>query len=91
MNMLNLEEVLDGLARASRVQWCGQDSTRQNDDLLRKALNLEVTGRTGCGQTKMTWKRQVEQNIEQIGLKKEDATDSRKWRKVVNRLSRNMR
>ena len=37
----------------------------------------------------MTWKRQVEEHIDQIGLKKEDALDRTKWRDCVYKLSKN--
>ena len=47
--------------------------------------------RTERGRPNMTWKRQVEEHIDRIGLKKEDAIDRVKWRNVVYELSRNMR
>ena len=39
----------------------------------------------------MTWKKQVEEHIDQIGLKKEDGINRTKWRDGVHKLSRNMR
>ena len=36
----------------------------------------------------MTWKRQVEEHINQIGLKRKDAIDRVKWRDGVYELSR---
>ena len=38
-----------------------------------------------------SWKRQVEEHTNQIGLKKEDAIDKTKWRDAVYKLSRDMR
>ena len=60
--LLGLKDTLDGLARASGVQWYGH--------VLRRALNFEVAGRRGRGRPNMTWKRQVEEHIHQIGLKR---------------------
>ena len=38
----------------------------------------------------MMWKRKVEEHINQIGLKRKDATDRVKWRNGVNKLSRSL-
>ena len=46
---------------------------RRNDDsVLRVALNLEVSGKRKRGRPKKTWKKQAEKETEKIGLK-EDA------------------
>ena len=45
----------------------------------------------GHGRPNMTWERQVEEHIDMIELKKEDATDRTKWRDCVYELSRNGR
>ena len=58
--------------------------------MLRRGLDLEVDGSRGRGRLKMTWRRQVEEPIEQIGLEKEDATNRTKPN-VVYELSRNLR
>ena len=36
----------------------------------------------------MTWKRQIVKQVEEVGLKKEDAVDRAKWCDAVNKLSR---
>ena len=64
---------------------------RNNGDILRRVLDFEVAGRRGHGQSNMTWKRQVEGHINQIGLKREDAMDRVKWHNGDYKLSRNMR
>ena len=46
---------------------------RDDDSVLRVALNLEVSGKRKRGRPKKTWKKQVEEETEKIGLKKEDA------------------
>ena len=61
---------------------------KDNGDVLRRALNLEVAGRRGRGRPNMTWRRQVEEHINQIGLKSEDAIDRVKWRNGVYELLR---
>ena len=44
---------------------------RDDDSVLRVALNLEVSGKRKRGRSKRTWKKQVEEEPEKIGLKKE--------------------
>ena len=90
-SLLSLKDTLDGLTRASGVQWYGDVLRRDNDDAFRRALDFEVAGRRGRGRPNMTWKRQVEERINQIGLKREDAIDRVKWRNGVYELSRSMR
>ena len=64
---------------------------RDNGDALRRALDFEVAGRRGRGWPNMTWKRQVEEHINQIELKKEGAIDIAKWYDGVYEISRNIR
>ena len=61
-----------------------------NGDVLR-ALDFEVAGRRGRGRPNMTWKRQVKEHNNQIGLKMEDAIERVKWCSGVNKLSNSTR
>ena len=45
MSLLGLKDTLDGLARASGVRWYGHVLGRDNDDVLRRALDFEVAER----------------------------------------------
>ena len=60
---------------------------RDNGYVLRRALDFKVAGKRGRGPPNMTWKRQVEQHINQIGLKREEAIDRMKWCYGVYELS----
>ena len=91
MSLLGLKDTLDELARASGVRWYGHVLKRDNGDVFRRALDFEVAGRRGRGRPNMTWKRQVEEHINQIQLKREDAIDKVKWRNGVYDLSRSTR
>ena len=91
MSLLGLKDTLDGLARASGIRWYGHVLRMDNDDVLRRALDFEVAGRRGRGRPNMTWKKQVEKHINQIGLKRENAIDRVKWRTGVYELSRSKR
>ena len=45
---------------------------RDDDSALRVALDLEVSDKSKRGRPKKTYKKQVEEETEKIGLKKED-------------------
>ena len=64
---------------------------RDNSDVLRRALDFEVVGKRRGERPNMTWKRQVEERTDQIGLKREDAIARMKWRNGVYELSRSTR
>ena len=91
VSLLGLKDPLYGLARASGVRWYRHVLRRDNRDVLRRALDFEVAGRRARGRPNMTWKRQVEEHTNQIGLKREDAIDRVKWRNGVYELSRSTR
>ena len=61
---------------------------RDDDSVLRVALNLEVSGKRKRGRPKKTWKKQVEET-EKIGLKK-DALGRDKWRVGVRAIAEGM-
>ena len=50
-----------------------------------------MAGKRGRGRPNMTWKRQVEEHTNQIGLKREDAIDRVKWRNGIYELLRSTR
>ena len=64
---------------------------RKNDNsVLRVALDIEVSGKRKRERPKKTWKKQVEEETEQIGLKKEDALRGDKWRDGVRAIAEEM-
>ena len=91
MSLLCLKDTLDGLAKASGVRWYEHVLRRDNGDVLRRALDFEVAERRGRGRPNMTWKRHVEEHINQIELKRKDAIDRVNWRIGVYELSRSTR
>ena len=63
---------------------------RDDESVLRVALNLEVSGKRKRGQPKKTRKKQVEEETEKIGLKKVDALRRDKWRDGVRATAERM-
>ena len=73
MDMLGSKETIDQFATGNRVRWYGHVLRRDDDSVLRVALDLEVSGNRKQRRPKKTWKKQVEEEREKIGLNKEDA------------------
>ena len=88
MEMLGLKETIDWLTTANGARWYGHVLRWDNDSVLRVALDLEVSGNRG--QLKKTWKKQMEEESEKIGLKKEDALNQDKWRDKVQAIAEGM-
>ena len=54
MDMLGLKETIDRLATANGVRWYGHVLRKDDDSVLRVALDLEVSGIRKRGRTKKT-------------------------------------
>ena len=91
MSLLGLKDTLDGLAGASGTRWYEHFLRRENDNVLRRALDFEVAGRREHGRPNIAWKRQLKEHTGQIGLKKEDAIDRTKSCDGVYKFSKDMR
>ena len=63
---------------------------RDDDSVLRVALNLEVSGKRKQARPKKTWKMQVKEETEKIGLKKEDVLRRDKWKDGVRAIAKGM-
>ena len=61
----SLNETMDQLAMVDSVRWYGH--------VLRKGLDLEVDGQRVKGNPMRMWKRQVEEESVEVGLRREDA------------------
>ena len=72
------------------VRCYGHVLRRDDDSVLRVALNLEVSGKRKRERPKKTWKKQVKEETEKIGLKKEDARRRDKSRDGVRAIAEEM-
>ena len=70
MSMPGLKDTLDGLARECGVRWYGYVLRKDEGGRLRRALHIGVAGTRKHGRLNMTRKRQVEEHIDQNGLKR---------------------
>ena len=86
---VELKETIDRLASANGVRWYGHVLRRDDDSVLRVAPNLEVSGKRNRGRPKKTWKKQVQEETEKIGLK-EDTQRRDKCRDGVRAIAEGM-
>ena len=90
MNMLGLEETVNGSAKTNRVRWYGYVLRSNNDSVMRVALNLEVSIKRKSGRSKNIWKKHVEEETEKINLKKKNALNRAKWKDGVQTIAKEM-
>ena len=62
MEMLVLKETSDKMAKANEVRWYGHVVRRDDDDVLKKALMLEVSVQQKRRRSKQIWRRQCKEN-----------------------------
>ena len=73
------------------LRWYGHVLRREEDNVLKKALRFTVEGLRRRGRPRKTWKRQVEESIKTVGLKKEDALDRAKWKEGAKLIAPGVR
>ena len=64
---------------------------RDEESILKKAMMLQVNGQRKRGRPKQTWKRQVKESLQKIGLRVKEATDRARWREGVRAIAEGMR
>ena len=91
MEMLGWKKTLDKMAKANGVRWYRHVIRREDNNILKKAMMMEVNGQRKRGRPKMTWKRQVEESAKKVGLKIKEAADQTRWREGVRVITKGMR
>ena len=87
MEMLGLNETAVQMAKANGVRWYGHVLRMDDGQVLRKALEFEVTGKRKPGRLKKTWKTQVEKESRSVGLEKNDFMNRARWRVGVREIA----
>ena len=86
-----MEETLHRMAMANGVRWYGHVIRMNDDNVLKKAMMMEVNGKRKRGRPKLTWRRQVEESVKKVGLKIEEAADRTRWKEGVRAIAEGMR
>ena len=56
---------------------------KDEDDWVRRSMEMVIEGKRGMGRLRMTWVKAVESDIKDKGLIREDAEDWTKWRAML--------
>ena len=64
---------------------------REDCHILRRELDFEVDGQRKKGRPKRMWKRQVEEESVNVGLRREDPLCHSKWSDGVNKFAAGLR
>ena len=91
MEMLRVKETLDRMAKASGLRWYGHVIRRDDDNILKKAMMMEVNGKRKRGRPKMTCRKQVEESVKEVELKIEEAANRTRRREGVRAIAEGTR
>ena len=74
--------------RKRGLRWFGHVRRRDEDHVLKRALEMDVQGRRPAGRAKKTWMGSVREDMREWNVREEDADDGEGWRALVNRRGR---
>jgi hypothetical protein len=80
-----IEEVL----RRTRLRWFGHVERRGPGELIRVCRDVTVPGRRPAGRPRKTWETLVEEDMQILGLRREEAADRKGWRAAISLRSAN--
>src|SRR5437899_398898 len=76
-------EGVEEVVRRGRLRWFGHVERKEADDWVSKCRNLVVVGGVRKGRPRKTWMECVKEDMDECGLKKEDAQDRSLWRRLI--------
>ena len=75
MGMMDLKGTFDKMAKVNGVLRYEHVVRKDDGNVLKKALMLEVNGQRNRGRLKQIWRRQVKENANKIGLEVDEASN----------------
>ena len=82
-NRLKIPDIGEMLRRA-RLRWFGHVMRKDDEDWVKKCMNLTVEGTAPRG-PKKTWRKTVDADLKLKGLKVDDCMNRPRWRKGLRR------
>src|SRR3989441_254845 len=76
-------EGVEEVVRRGRLRWFGHVERKEADDWVSHCRNLAVVDGVKKGRPRKTWMECVKEDLEECGLKKEDAQDRSLWRRSI--------
>ena len=78
--MENLEHTL----RKTRLRWFDHVKRRDENSILRRAVELEVEGRRPVGRPKKTWCEVMEKDMRKLNITEDMAENIKQWRRLIS-------
>src|SRR6218665_2642380 len=69
--------------REAQMRWYGHVMRMEDGCCIRRIMNVEVYGRRSRGRQKKRWRDKIQEDLKTLKLKKEDADDRNKWRRMI--------
>jgi len=79
---LAIEGIAD-IVRRGRLRWFGHVERKTEEDWVSTVRKLDVAGSRGPGRGKKTWSQVVTEDLELMGLRREEALDRDAWRRSI--------
>ena len=57
---------------------------KDENSMLRRAMELEVEGRRPVGRPKMTWNKVLEEDMRKLNITEDIAEDRKRWRQLIS-------
>ena len=70
--------------RKTRLRWFGHVKRRDENSILKRAIELEVEGRRPVGRSKKTWSK-VEEDMRKISITEDMAENRKQWKQLISR------
>ena len=70
------------VVKRNRVRWLGHVLRKDESDWVRGVLEMSVGGSRGRGRPRKTWLKVVEEEMWARGIRRGDAENREKWRRL---------
>jgi len=71
------------ILQQNRLRWYGHVLRKEETDWVKKCMEYEVEGSRPRGRPKRTWREVVQKDCQAHNLKREDAMDRGRWKKLI--------
>ena len=73
--------------KKTRLRWFVHVKHRDENRMLRRAMELEVKGRRPVGRPKKTWSKVGEEDMRKLNITEDMAEDRKQWRQLISLLT----
>ena len=70
-------------AREARLRYFGHVIRREDDEPVKKAMMMPVSGRRSVGRQRIRWRDVVNRDMNKVGVQMDEAMDRNRWRRTT--------